>query len=75
MLKLYLCSRKRKINKYKNTEKNSDGIETFKKRILSLIRPSPNSIFNCHNPRRIKLLSRLRLGLSNLREHKFKHSF
>ena len=55
--------------------KNSESIETFKKRILSFIRPSPNSTFNCHNPRRIKLLSWLRLGLSHLREHKFKHSF
>ena len=55
--------------------KNSESIVTFKKRILSFIRPSANSTFNCHNPRRIKLLSRLRLGLSHLREHKFKHSF
>ena len=55
--------------------KNSESIETFKKRILSFIRPSPNSTFNCHNPKGIKLLSRLRLGLSHLREHKFKHSF
>ena len=55
--------------------KNSESIVTFKKRILSFIRPSANSTFNCHNPRGIKLLSRLRLGLSHLREHKFKHSF
>ena len=55
--------------------KNSESIETFKKRILSFIRPSPNSTFNCHNPREIKDLSQLRLGLSHLREHKLKHSF
>ena len=55
--------------------KNSESIATFKKRILSFIRPSANSTFNCHNPKGIKLLSRLRLGLSQLREHKFKHSF
>ena len=36
---------------------------------------SPNSTFNCHNPKGIKFLSRLRLGLSHLGEHKFKHSF
>ena len=30
---------------------------------------------NCHNPQAIKYLSRIRLGLSHLREHKFKHSF
>ena len=55
--------------------KNSESILTFKKRILSFIRPSAKSTFNCHNPREIKLLSRLRLGLSHLRKHKFKHSF
>ena len=55
--------------------KNSENIETFKKRILSFTRPSLNSTFNCHNPKGIKILSRLRLGLSHLREHKFKHSF
>ena len=55
--------------------KNSESIKTFKKRILSFIRTSPNSTFNCHNPKGTKLLSRLRLGLSHIREHKFKHSF
>ena len=55
--------------------KNSESIETLKKRILSFIRPSPNTTFNRHNPRGIKLLSWLRLGLSDLREPKFKHSF
>ena len=55
--------------------KNSECIETFKKRILSLIRPSSNSTVNCHDPKGIKLLSRLRLGSNHLREHKLKHSF
>ena len=36
---------------------------------------SGNSVFRCHNLKGIKLLSRLRLGLSHLREHKFKHGF
>ena len=55
--------------------KNSESIVTSKKRILSFIRPSANSTFNCHNPRGIKLLSQLWLDLSHLREHEFKHSF
>ena len=37
--------------------KNSESIETFKKRILSFIRPSLNSTFNWHKPKGIKLLS------------------
>ena len=55
--------------------KNSESIETFKKRILPFIWPSPNRTFNCNNHRGIKLLSRLRLGLSHLRKHKLKYSF
>ena len=44
-------------------------------KILKFIRPTANSIFCCHNPIGVKLLTRLQLGLSHLREHKFKHSF
>ena len=55
--------------------KTFEIIETFKKKILSFIRPSPNGTFNCHNPKGIKLLSRLRFVLSHLRKNKFKHSF
>ena len=39
------------------------------------MRPSSNLFFDCHNPIRIKYITRIRLGLSHLREHKFKHSF
>ena len=34
-----------------------------------------NSIFNIDNPYGIQPLTRLRLGLSHLRDHKFKHCF
>ena len=40
---------------------NFENIETFEKRILMFIRPSPNSTFNCHNSEGIKLLSHLGL--------------
>ena len=36
---------------------------------------SGNSVFRCHNTKGVKLLTRLRLGLSHLWKHKFKHSF
>ena len=39
------------------------------------MRPSPNKISQCHNTKGIKLVTRLRLGLTHLQEHKFKHSF
>ena len=54
---------------------NLDSYNVLKKHILKFIRPSPNSVFECHNPKVIKLLSRITLGLSHLREHRFKHSF
>ena len=47
----------------------------FKKNILSFIRPKANSVFNCNSSKGLKFVTRLRLGLSHLREHKFKHSF
>ena len=58
--------------------RNSDIYGTFKNIILKFIRPSPKSVFDCHNPQGIRLrkfLTRLRLGLSHLREYKFKYSF
>ena len=39
------------------------------------MRSSPNSFFDCHNPKGIKLGKGIRLGMSHLREHKFKHRF
>ena len=56
----------------RNSKKSSS---VLKEKILNFTRPSPNSFFDCHNPKAIKLITRLRLGLSHLREHKFKHSF
>ena len=55
--------------------RNSDSLALFKKKVLSFIRPTPNSVFNCHHPEGIILLTRLRLGFSHLREHKFRHNF
>ena len=55
--------------------KNSESFSIFKKNILQFRRASPNNIFNSHNPMGVKLLTKLRLGLSHLHDHKFKHSF
>ena len=43
--------------------------------LLKLIKPLENSIYNIHDPLGIKLLTRLRLDFSHLREHKFRHNF
>ena len=55
--------------------RNSKSISVFQEKILNFIRPPPNSFFDCHNPKGIKVITRLRLSLSHLIEHKFKHSF
>ena len=62
-------------NKLDLNIRNSENLFIFKKKLLKFIRPSGNSVFRCHNPKGIKLLTRLRFGLSHLREHKFKHDF
>ena len=54
---------------------NSSSIEIFKRALLSFIRPKSANVCKIHNPRGLKLLTRLRLGLSHFREHKFRHNF
>ena len=51
------------------------SINKFKVTILNFIRPKENSVFDIHDTNGIKLLSRLRLNLSHLNEHKFRHNF
>ena len=55
--------------------KNSISYPVFRNALIKLIRPLENSIYNIHDPIGIKLLTRLRLGFSHLREHKFRHNF
>ena len=55
--------------------KRSKSISIFKSNILKFIRSKPNNVYHCDNPKGIRLLTRLRLGVSHLPEHKFKHSF
>ena len=62
----------KKIRKAKSSSKS---ISIFKSNVLKFIRLKLNNVYYCHNAKRIGLLARLRLGLSHLREHKFKHSF
>ena len=54
---------------------NSSPIEVFKRALLSFIRPKPANVYMIRHPRGLKLLTRLRLGLSHFREHKFRHNF
>ena len=57
----------------------SVSYEVFKSSLLKFIRPFLNSLFNVsclfNDSLGIKLLTRLPLGFSHLREHKFNHNF
>ena len=55
--------------------RNSESISLFKSRLLSFIRPNQSNRYNISDPIRLKLLPCLRLGLSHLNEHKFRHNF
>ena len=55
--------------------RNSSSINVFKKELLKFIRPVPNSTYNINDSKRLTLLTRLRLGLSHLGDHKFRHNF
>ena len=63
------------VKEWKNLDphiRKSKSISIFKN-ISKFILSKPNNVYYCNNPK--GLLTRLRLGVSHPREHKFKHSF
>ena len=54
---------------------NSPTICVFKRELVRLARPSKKSYFGIHDIEGIRLLARLRVHFSDLREHKFRHKF
>ena len=61
-------------NKLDRDIRNSDCLNVFKLSLLKFVRPVANNVFEINNPYGLKLLTRLRLGLSHLRYHKFRHN-
>ena len=55
--------------------RNPSSINVVKKELLKFVRPEPNSIYNINDTKGLKLLIRLRLGLSHIGNHKFRHNF
>ena len=51
------------------------SILKFKSHITSFIRPNRKSTFGIHDPNGIRFLFMIRLNLSPLRSHKFRHNF
>ena len=62
-------------NKLDSNIRCSPSYKLFIKQIPEFIRPRPNSIFNVPNSLGLTYLTRLRVGLSHLHEHKFRHNF
>ena len=56
-------------NKLDLAIRNAESLGIFKSNILKFFRPTPRSFFNCYNHKGIRLMTRLRLGRSRLREH------
>ena len=54
------------INWTRELDSKVKSFTDFKKNILSFIRPKANSVFNCNSPKKLKFVTRLRLGLSHL---------
>ena len=61
-------------NKLDLNIRDSESLTSFKSKVLKFMHPSENSPF-CNNSKGARLLTRLRLDLSHLRDHKFKHNF
>ena len=65
------------INKWNKLNFNIEtySFKIFKANLIKIIQPIPNPIFCIFDPLRLKLITRLRLGLSHLNEHRFNHNF
>ena len=65
-------------SQWNNLDKNiqmSGSLNIFKRNLLNFIKPKRSFQYNIHHPYGLKLLTRLRVGLSHLRAHKFHHNF
>ena len=60
-------------NNLKTDIRNAKSISIFKKLVVS--KKHGNSLFSVYDPLGEKLLTRLRLEFSHLKEHKFRHGF
>ena len=54
--------------------KNAPTLNAFKKRYMDFVNITPNLVYGIHNPVGLKYLTRLCVGLSYLRAHKYQHN-
>ena len=62
-------------NKLEPELRLAPSVSVFKKKLLSIIRSPAKSVFGIYDPIGLSLLTQLRVGLSKLNFHKFKHNF
>ena len=62
-------------NKLEPELRLAPSVAVFKKKLLSIIRPKAKSVFGIYDPKGLSYLTQLRVGLSKLNFHKFKHNF
>ena len=66
------------INKWNKLDpdiRSSTSYNLFRNTLLTFIRPAQRKTFNINDSVGVKLLTRLPLGFSHLRDHKFRHGF
>ena len=65
----------KEFNKLNHSVSHQLSFQSFRRFLSKSIRPVPNSLFDACDPHGVKLLTRLRVGLSHLKEQKFRHGF
>ena len=63
------------LNKLDHSIKVSSTVANVKAKLLVLIRPTAKSVYGIHDTVGLSYLTQLRVGLSKLNLHKFKHNF
>ena len=66
------------ISSWNTFIKHFDNVPTFailRKHIITFFRPQMKNIFGIHDPVGLRYLFQLRVGLSPLRSHKWRHNF
>ena len=62
-------------NSLDDSIKASPSLSEFKSKLNSLIRPKGNSFYSIRDNSGIKLLTKIRVTFSDLRDHRFNHNF
>ena len=62
-------------NKLDKGVQRSPSISVFKRNFLQIIRPIKNPVYNICDTQGAKMLTRLRVKFSPLKEHRFRHNF